>query len=279
MSSPAIKSSNGQAIAFDKGATSVRVFNEAQIVSSIETGGPIVSASINRNGWFCVCTQEGGGLRGVVTVYNNSGSAVYKAYMASGYVLSAALSDDNKNLAVLNLTNNASRITFYLGLSKESADNEFDLPGELIIDMRYHSSSELIAVTTDSLYIVDISGSGTKIYDFFNRHLGAYTLEDDLVVLHLLDFGIGHRGRLITLFADGTPLGESETDRELISMSYGDGNLAVLRNDGMSFFNRELEEFIPSGDLVSTAGASWILALNGDAALVAGDHFAVVVLK
>jgi len=273
---PAISAISGRAIAFDIGGLAVRVFDKSKIVSQFNTSDAIISASINRDGWFCICTQSAGGYKGVVTVYNNKGKDVYKAYLSSGYVLSAVLSPDNSSLAVLNLTDTGSKVTFYHGLNSESASETFDLPGGLIVDIWYPSDGALVAISTESLIKIDKNGVGNKLYTFPGRRLGAYTFDDDFFALYILDYGVGYSGQLITLSPDGNQLGERPTDRELLSMSSGDGYLAVLRNDALNFFSTELEEYPVSGDRAPTTGANLILSLGGGAALAAGDHSAIV---
>jgi len=277
MSRPAIGSAGGRAIAYDIGGLAVRVFDETRILASIEADAPVVSASINRNGWFCVCTQGVGGYRGFATVYNNKGNAVYSVSLSSGHILSAVLSPDNGSLAVLNLTDDSSRITFYNDLKSETPDSAFDLTGWLILDIWYPPEGDLVAISTKSLISVNKSGVGRELYNFSGRRLGAYTFGADFYALHLLDYGVGYGGQLVTLDSEGTLLGEVPTDRELISMSSGGGYLAVLRNDGFSFFDAALDE-IPSSSAnrVSNSGASRILALENGAALATGEHLAVV---
>ena len=275
MSTPAIGVRDERAIAFDIGGTAVRVFSFSDVVAAIETEGAIISASINRNGWFCVCTQEGGGYKGLVTVYNNRGASVYRAFLESGYVLSAELSPDNRFLAVLNLPNEGSRVTFYR-LNSLSPDSVFDLQGGLIIDMLFISNSELVAVSTDALLVIDRGGKGRELFGFSGGILSGYSIDGDFFAVHLLDYGVGFRGSIVTLDVSGGVLGEVVTDREVISLSAGGGYLAVLRSDGLVFFSAELEEFPPLGRPGSTAGASHVLAFGNGAAIAAGDHSAVV---
>ena len=275
MTTPAVYSQDGRAIAFDIGGTAVRVFNRSEIITAIETQGAIIAASINKNGWFCVCTQEGGGYKGLVTVYNNRGDSVYRAFLESGYVLTAALSPDNRYLAVLNLPNEGSRITFYR-LNSLTPDSVFDLPGGLMIDMRFSSNSELIVVSTQALLEVDRNGDGRGLYEFSGRTLGGYSIGSGFTALHLLDYGVGHRGSIVTLDGAGAILGEHATDREIISISAGGEYLAALRSDGLVFFNSVLEEFPAAGRPGATAGATQVLTLENGAAIAAGDNSAVI---
>jgi len=279
MTRPAIKSAAGSAIAFDIGGTQVRVFDNSQIAASIEASGAIVSASINTNGWFCVSTQGSAGLRGVATVYNDQGRAVYRVNLVTGYVLSAVLSHDNSDLAVLSLTDVGSRLAFYKGMSEENPDFEFNFTGELILDMHYLPSGELLAISTDTLFMVNRNGEYRELYRFSGGQLRGYILDGSFTVLYLLDYGVGYLGRLVTLDDDGTPLGEYTTDRVLISMSYSDGTLAVLKSDGLSFYDAELQETLAAGEQMSLAGVNNIIALGDGVALAAGDHSAILFRK
>jgi len=278
-SEPAITSYGNRCIAYDIGGTSVRVFDKTQILSSIETSNTIVSASLNHNGWFCVVTQGFGGFKGAVTVYNSSGDSVYGVQLATGYALSAQLSYDNKNLAILTLSETGSRITFYHNIdSEEEPAFAFDLIGGLIIDIVYLKNGNILAVSTESLIIIDDTGSSEELYEFYDKRLGGYTITNDFIALHLYDYGIGHQGRLITLLVNGTLLGEQILDREVISMSAFNNSLIIL-SDKVAFFNKELEEFEASIDNISAAGASKVLAVREDTALATSDNSAVVIRR
>jgi len=276
MTSPAISAATGRAIAFDIGGTAVRVFDETRIAAAIEVTGTIISASINKNGWFCVCSQERGAFRSIVTAYDNRGRDVYRVSLASDYAISAILSPDNKRLTVLSLTDKGSRITFY-DLNSETPGGVFDHPGGLILDIRYLTGGDVLAVTQESLLTVDAGGNGLGLYGFSGRRLGGYVLDSDFIILYLLDYGLGYSGRLVTLTENGEILGELASSREIISMSSAEGYLAVLRNEGLSFYDKELDELAAREGSASAAGSTCVVALRDMAALAAGDHSAAVI--
>jgi len=258
----------------------VRVYNGSQLLSLVETDGSVVSASINKNGWFCVVTQESGSSRGNVTVYNSSGSLVYRVRKFTGFVLSAHISHDNKNLAILNMTDNGSRISLYHDIDTEEEPFElFDRYGGLIIDVMYLPNGDLLAISTKSLFLVDTQGEGKMLHTFADKRLGGYAQYNDFIALHLYDYGVGHRGRLVTFRTDGTLLGEISFNREIISISAADRSLVVLRSDGVMFYSEELEEFPVAGDNVPVAGTSRILAVSERLAVATSDHSAIVVRR
>lgn len=281
MIQPAIIEIEGLFLSFDIGGTAVRVFSTSQLIASIEANGSVVSASVNKNGWLCVVTQEGGGSKGVVTVYNSLGKDIYEVSLGSGYILSAVISPDNHSLAILNLADSGSRITFYHGITtdKDEPDSVFELTSGLLIDMWYQLNGNVLAVSTESLLLIDNKGAGRIIYSYTDKRLGGYTHSGGFITLHLYDYGIGYSSRLLTLLEDGTVLGDISIDREIISMSSRSGSLVILRNDGLTFYSDELEELSASADSISAAGANRVLALESGAALATSDNSAIILTR
>jgi len=280
---PAIAENNGLFIAYDIGGTSVQVFDASNILSSIEANGIIVSASINKNGWFCVVTQERGGYRGTVSVYNANGAQVYKVNIGTGFVLSAKLSPDNKNLAILNMAETGSRITYYIGIDshKDEPDELFEFDNELIIDIDFTENSGILAVSTQAVHTIEVSKnkSITVLYRFEHKRLAGYTYTDKFIALHLYDYGIGYTGKIITINYSGTVLGEIDSNLEIVSMDSDLNTLVILRNDGIVFYSENLVEYPASETDSSSTTAERILSLGEDMALVANDHFAVVIRR
>jgi len=278
LAQPAITGAGDRCIAYDIGGTTARVFNRTQVLSAQETDSAIVSASINANGWFCIVTQGGGGLKGAVAVHDNTGSVVYRVTLYTGYALSAHLSPDNKTLAILTLPDTGSRIMLYQGIDEDKdPDHQFDFFDRLIIDIFFTTDNDVLAISTDSLILVESSGDRTFLYPFPDKRLGGYTKNKDFITLHLYDFGVGFRSRLVTLDLDGTVLGELAIDREIISLSAYNNTLTVLKNDGVTFYGKDLEEFFSTVDNQSTAGANRILAVRENTVLAASDNSAVII--
>jgi len=277
MTQPAVTVFGNRFMVYDIGGTSVRVFTGSQILSSFETDGTIVSASGNQNGWFCVVTQRGGGIRGTVTVYNNNGARVFEVDFRTGFVLTAEISPDNKNLAILNFTDTVSRVTFYKNIDTEDEPSHvFDLTSGLIIDISYLPAGDLLVISTDLLFFIDEDGVAEALYPYHDKRLGSYTRDENFIALHIYDYGIGHRGRIVTLTSSGNILGESATEREVISMSAFNDSLVILKNDGIVFYSDELEEFSLHSGSPAVAGSSHVVAIREDTALAASDSSAIV---
>jgi hypothetical protein len=273
---PAISSVGSRAIAFDIGGSSVRVFDSERVISSVETSGLVISASLNRNGWFSINTQEGTGQSGTVHVYNDDGVALFRVSLGSGYAFSSLISPDNRTLAVLNLSEVGSRITLYQGMNRQDYDHELVFPSKLIVHMHFLPNGDLLAVTPTSLIAVDRNGASREFFDFQDKRLGGFLLEGNTIILHLLDYGVGHSGSLLRLDERGNVRAEMTTDREILSKSYRAGLLAVLYNDGAAFYDNSFNEStVYYGQPL--AGVNRILSLGDGLALGAGEHAAIAI--
>lgn len=275
MDDPAIRAQSGRAIVFDIGGSAVRVFDSGQILAAFDTENRLVSASINRNGWFCVSEQDSGGYKSAVLVYNEEGRNVYKVSVASGYVLSAELSRDNRYLAILTVSSDGGMVIFY-SLSGEEAIGTYLLPDALILDIRFTSRGDVLAVTQRELLRIDRDGDASALYDYGGARLGGYVLDGGVVALHLLDYGVGYRGKLVTLSTDGRLLREYTSDKEIVAMSSGSDELAVLRSDGPVVYGAGGNETPLQGQSSATTGLSGIVALGGGTVLAAGENAALI---
>ena len=275
---PAITSNGETAIAFDISGTAVRVFNSSEIIASFDSAGPIVSASINENGWFAVSAQEGGGYRGVVRAYNDRGAEVFRFFSGAGYILAAEISSDNRTLAVLRLTETGSQIIFY-DLSRGVYRSVFDYHDRIILDIRFVSGGSLLAVSTESIIYIDSNGNGRRVFDFSDKRLGRFTFGDNFVIIHLLDFGVGYSGTIMRVERNGQVSAELPTETDIIALTQRNGYLAVLWGDGPTFLDSHFGEIQHYEPAVPIMGATDFIFLNRYTALAAGEHSAVVVRR
>jgi hypothetical protein len=275
---PAIASNNGKAIAFDMSGTAVRVFNNSEIVASFDTSGPIVSASINENGWFAVSTQEGGGYRGVIRAYNDRGVEVFQFFSGAGYILSAEIASDNRTMAVLRLTETGSQVIFY-DLVRGVYTSVFDYPEGIILDVRFSAGNSLLAISTEAVIYIDNNGIGREIFDFQDKRLGRFTFGDSFVIVHLLDFGVGYSGELLRIERHGQVLAELPIERDIIAMTQRNGYLAILWGDGPAFLDPNFDEVQHYEPAFPVIGATDFIFLNRYTALAAGEHSAMVIRR
>ena len=130
-------------------------------MKSITASGKIISACLNEDGWLALCTQESG-YKGLVTVYNAKGGEEYYWHSAGGYTLSAEVSSNNRELAVLTLTDEGSRIVFF-ELDNTEEKSSLTFPETLVTEISYIKSDSVLAVSEDMLSVVYNDGTSETL--------------------------------------------------------------------------------------------------------------------
>ncbi|SHI22785.1 hypothetical protein SAMN02745823_03645 [Sporobacter termitidis DSM 10068] len=279
MANPALSAAGKTGVAYDLGGTALKVFDTAGILGSMTTNGKIISASLNAGGWLALCTQETGGYKASVSVYKPGAYDYTKqppfkwSSGKGGYILSAAVSPDNKSLAVLTLTSSGSRIVFFsLDSTEEKASCALD--GKLAMDLRFTDDSHVLAVGPEALVQIGTDGKNQVLADYTDKYLADYSMNgSDFTALVLSDYMVGGQGRLVTVDKNGKTLGTLETARKITSVSAQGNYLAVLYDDGLVIYDRNLKESARDDD---TAGTVKTMMRSDGSALLITSHSASV---
>lgn len=124
-------------------------------------------------GFYAECAPQEGYL-GSVTVYDAGGDAVYKWYSASGYVLSADVSDSGKYLAAACEEDGRGKVHIF----RTDDINEAGLfdSDEIVVDVGY-LGNRLCALTEHGVYMLSDRGR-VKKHVKFHGILGDYEFAD-----------------------------------------------------------------------------------------------------
>ena len=197
LSDPAVSSAGEYAAVYDISGTYLSVFDSKGKIWSIISENEIISASVDINGRLALCTDESG-YRGSVTVYNSSGTALYKWYSASGFVLDAEMINKTEFI-VLSLTQNGSCLT-KLSIESEQEEGSVLIEGDMAIDFCVMSSGKICAVSDNGVYLADIDSAEYELkYSYDGRYLDKYAFGDDYIVMSLLNYRVGSAGQIISL--------------------------------------------------------------------------------
>ncbi len=270
---PTIVTGGENGAVYDLGGYCLKLFDRAGVIESITAPGKIISARLNSDGWLALCTQKSG-LKGLVTVYNAKGGEEYQWHSAKGYTLSAEVSPNNKELAVLTLTEDGSKIVFY-ELDSEDEKASSTLSGELVTEIAYINGDSVLAVAEERLVVIRLEDGGCDtLIDYTGKYLAGYSIDSqDFTALVLKDYLVGDQGSIVTLDRSGDTLGTFTTERKVLSVSADGDYLAVLYSDGLVIYDKNLNECAEFDD---TAGAVETIMRSDGTALCVTAHSAAV---
>ena len=131
MENPAVDTAGETALIYDVGGEELLIYASREEAFSLtqETGQSILSASLNRNGWLAVVSQQSG-FKGAVTIYDSDyATPLIQISRSDRFIMDAVVSPDNRSVAVLTmgLTDGSfeSRVECY-ALARMEEDTEPD---------------------------------------------------------------------------------------------------------------------------------------------------------
>ena len=203
------------------------------------SGGEILTAGMNENGWFYLVTAEAG-YKALVSVYNSACEKQYEWWSGSGYVLRAALSPDNRSLAVVCAERDCSRLHIF-SLNSETERASAEIADTLLFDLAYLSGDTLCAVGETGLRFFSGDGEEKGAFLLDGRYLLDYTLSrSGFAAVYVSAYRSGAGGTLLTLDGRGAQLGSVDLERDVVSLSAEGKQLLVMTADSLVLYNQEL---------------------------------------
>lgn len=155
-------SGNYLAIAEEGGNEICVIFDKSYLWSnSIE--GEILQIYVNKNGFLAVVTTDST-YKSILTVYNSSGSQLFKSYFASTRIIDVSISNDNEYVAIGELDTSGTLIQSNIKIiSIKNAQSDSDNAiiytynansNSLITNIKYQNNGQLICMYDDKIAII-----------------------------------------------------------------------------------------------------------------------------
>ena len=269
MENPAAAGCDDFAVFYDLGGTRLAVARFDGSVEEITAPGDIISATVSQTG-FIALTTEYTGRRALVTVYDPQLNEVYQWYSSSAWVISAHVSPDGRQLAVLSYTAAGSEVRFF-SLTRTEQLASFSVAGTVLLDVHWFSSSRLCALSSEQAFFFNASGEWQNTYTFAGQYLVGYTFDGgNCAAFALSPYRAGTTATLVSLDATGMELGTAEVDSGIVCLAASNMEIMVLCSDGAILYNSSLSE---KGRLNGLPGFKYaLLRSRGEALLIAANY-------
>lgn len=282
MTSPALSSGGGYAVAYDVGGTELYVMDGQGLRYQLTANAsePYIAASLNSRGALAVTAQKQGH-KGAVAVYDTAGELEFEFRSSERFVSNAYVTNDGTYLAAVTLGQDngmfASTVVLYDLAAPVPADNysveptgNYSVSGGLCLDIG-QIGKKLVTVCDDQLDFGSVQEGTTAAYSYGGEYLREYGLGgEDYAVLLLNRYQSGSVGRLVTVDTNGQEIASLPVTDEIWSISATGRYLAVLYADRLVIYNSMLEEY---ASLNGTGYAREVLVgADGSALLLASER-------
>ena len=279
MTAPALESGGGKAVAYDVGGTALYVVDQNGEVFSLTATEeePLISASLNEEGWLAV-TAKMKGYKGCVRVYDSDMEEVFRFRSSRRFLTDAWVAGKGEALAAVTLGQEngtfVSNVVLY-DLSETEPAADYDVADGLVAAIGC-VDGKLATVSDTCLTFADTKGNVEGSYDYNGAHLREYDLNGEGFAAVLLNrYQSGSVGRLVTVAADGTELGSLDVSEEVQDISACGKYLAVLYLDRLVIYNQALETY---ASLAGTESIRDVLVRSDGSALLLSSEYAKLFL-
>ncbi|MCI8817939.1 MAG: hypothetical protein HFG04_02140 [Oscillibacter sp.] len=247
MTSPALATGGGRAVAYDVGGTALYVLDQTGLLLELtaEEEEPYIAAALNKNGTLAVTSQKKG-YKGSVKVYDPSlgPEAAFEFKSSQRFVLDGYVLGDSLAAVTLGQENGVfvSSIGLY-DISKDAKEPvaSFNISGGLVAAIG-EKEGRMVTVSDTVLSFANSNGEITGSYSYKEAYLRAYDLGGTGFTTLLLNrYRSGSVGRLVTVDRDGEELASLDVREEVLSVSASGRYLAVLYADRLAVYNQDLQ--------------------------------------
>ena len=266
---PMLISNENCAVAYDIGGTQLYVLGNKGILWTLESEDEILSASLNANGYVTVVGNKSG-YKAAVRVYSNAGEPVFEYDSADRFVMTAALSGDNRTLAAITMGQQNGRFVSYLMLYRTNSKEptkKMMISNGVVYDIGWVDGCFCI-VAEDGLYFVETDGSPVGSYVFGNVYLRRCCFsENDYASILVSRYKSGSQCTALAVDVEGNELGCCEVDGEVLSFDNAGRYTAVLCADELSIYDKEMQMVSRLPDI---SEAHQVLMRSDGSAILAG---------
>ncbi len=245
------------------------------------TENNIIGGSVNKNGYCALITREKG-YKAQVVVYSPEGEVLYKWHSADNYIIDAAISYDNRTLAVATADfskNTASGGLMLFNFSQEKPFAGQVLENNIIMQIKYTGKDTLLVVGDIGAAVFNSLGEKKAEYSYSGKSLTNYDIGDDneLVLalnesdsvlndteIKILGSNLKEKG---TYIANGAVGCLDTSDGKVLVVS--DRKLALVSKRGNEIAKLDVNKDIKNAVLMD----------NGDVLIASGNNAEIVNLQ
>ncbi|HIS52089.1 MAG TPA: hypothetical protein IAC15_05040 [Candidatus Onthomonas avicola] len=247
LSEPVAQTAGSYAVLYDSGGGDLYLFSARELLWHYETQSDlaILSARVNDAGWLAV-VEQASGYKGAVTVYDAAQEPVVTENISSRFVYDAAVSPDNRSLAVVTIGQEGadftSAVTVYsCADGTETASASFN--GTLPLDLRWDGDGVWLQERR-GMRLLDAQCQELASWSESSLYLQAYSLQGEgFAVEYLSRSSASAVGQLFVIDGQGQVTGTLEVTEEVLSVTAAGRYIAVLTSSALTIYTSDLEEY------------------------------------
>lgn len=243
-STPIISTDGKYALIADKGGKSAHLFCGSKLEKSLLLEENIIIAKVNSNGYALFIT-EGNVHKHSAIVTSPSGEEIFKWQSGSLSVVSADISNNNRDIALSTVSTDNSVITSNVYMFNITKDKPFtsELIADEVFGVMKFEGSFMYCIGSEKTYIYNDYGKCISTIDYEGRELLNYAMSGGTVALLFSDSTQTANGSVVCSYtAKGDALGQFYLASAARFIDLRDGVIAVDNNRVISVLDSKCRE-------------------------------------
>lgn len=212
-SNPIISTDGTYALVSDKGGKTAHIFSGSKLEKTLTLEEDIIISKINSNGYSLFITK-GDVHKNSAIVRSSTGEELFKWNSGSISVISADISDNNRDIAISTLSTDGGVVTSNIYMFNITKDKPFT--NDVVTD-------EIFAgVEFDGNYLYCIGSSKTLVYNSYGKCIETIDYEDRELISYEID-----NGTILLLFSDSSQNSNGSLIRAYSTKGVFEGEFAL----------------------------------------------------
>lgn len=243
-SNPICSTDGNYTLIADRGGKTANIFSGAKLEKTLTLDENIVIAKINKNG-YCLFITEGDVHKNSAIVRSATGEEIFKWKSGSLSVVSADISDNNRDIAISTMGTDGGIITSHVYMFNITKDKPFTnepVENEIFGAMQFEGNY-MYCIGSSKTYIYNSYGKCIDTIDYEERELIGYEINDGVVALLYSDSSKNSNGSMIRTYnSKGVLQGEFVMEEKAKFLDYKSGTIAVDNNRVISILDSKCRE-------------------------------------
>ncbi len=279
VSDPILSASGKYVLAAERGGSRVLLISGGKVRQEAEMEGAIITPSVNKKGAYAVVMKERG-FKGLVKVFNAKGKELFAWHSAEQNILSVALSEDSKRLAVsvVNMKDLSKLTTLLQFEMKETVPEVLDVGDENLVSTLLYNKGDLIAAGDEALYCFNKDGSQKYRLDYSGREMQKFSMYAGGIMAMIFRGADDGSGNTVEFYDGlGRKKGSASVSGNISSLDTF-GNYAVITAQNELYVIRHNGKIIAQRTLDNSANRAFLCSSRNRIFLMGGSHVGMYIL-
>ena len=241
------------------GNCTMRLFDESgELKLTYPIGSGLSAAELNKNG-YAVAVVDESGYKGSVVVYNKRGEEVFKWNSGEGYIIDAAISENNRYVAVSQMMSDSETVysrIIVLSVDDGSVISTSTRNDSLVSDIRFYGNSSVIGVSDSDVSCYTRDGELRYEISFAGKKPTLYNIDDSDGMFAVLCQDSRGNSNIEIYSSSGKFLGSYTSASEIKDMIISGGKIIASTSRTVVEINRrgKLKNSVDSSHDIKTIG-------------------------